>query len=356
MTIATPVELLQRTLWHYLQHPEEFEAAAARHRKMLPRDQCKNVEEVLATKSQSYREGLIIQLAYGLTSVAPLDLTMRHKGARGVTGVAGRLSSFLKANHISCTRDAYQNIGKNSVSLVRGNFDAWDKFLRWASSPKRSQEELEAAFQYACAAIAATSRPVKPMPALSLGSLTFVAASSLFEELFLTGSQGAYEQFSVAALLHAFLQQAGVPGYHVATKSLNASDRSSRVPGDVQILQGNRVVEAYEVTAGGWGLKAASAGKTMRDYDLPRFNIVADIADRAGMLAELAGTKEDIAVLDLRGFAAAILSSLTKQYRAAALERLYEFLDRHQPSVTLVNQYVDVLERRGLVSAEAKPK
>ena len=61
----------------------------------------------------------------------------------------------------------------------------------------------------------------------------------------------------------------------VETKNLNASDKSSRSAGDIQILLGNRVVEALEVTANDWTEKLIGAEKTIRDNDLSRLTIVA---------------------------------------------------------------------------------
>jgi hypothetical protein len=106
--------------------------------------------------------------------------------------------------------------------------------------------------------------------------LSFASVFGLLTDMFGRASQGAYEQFATAALLHALIQEAGVQGYRVETKSLNASDRSSRVAGDIQILVGPRVVEAYEVTAADWGPKIDGAEQTIRENDLSRLHVVAN--------------------------------------------------------------------------------
>jgi len=172
----------------------------------------------------------------------------------------------------------------------------------------------------------------------------------LIQELFKAGSGGAYEQFVIAALLHALIEQSALDGVRVETKTLNASDRSSRAPGDIQILSGNRVIEAYEVTANSWRTKLVGAGKTIKDHDLPRLNIIAkaDSEPLAAILAELTPTTEDVAILDIGHYASALVSTLTRPFRAAALGRLYEYLDRYQPDVALVNSYVDSLSRHQL--------
>jgi len=344
------IDLIISTLSGHLAGPARFGAAKSAVEEGLPSGQLANIEAVLASSSISYRDGLIIQLAYALCAEGHLDLTQRHPGARGMSGVAGKLGAFLAESHIISVRDAYQNIGKNTANLVRGNFDEFDAFLKWATEPERTKEEFRAAFDYACAAVASTSRPVRAMPELNVGALTFANVMGLLDEMFDAGSQGAYEQFAIAALLHASVAQAGPEGHRVETKSLNASDRGSRVAGDIQVLTGTRVVEAYEVTANEWATKVDSAERTIRDNDLSRLHIVAasSAGGRPEMLQRLHELGVDVSVLDLREFASSLVSGLTRQGRAVALGRLYEFLDRYQPDVERVNRYVEMLGERGL--------
>ena len=55
---------------------------ARRHMEAtLPAEQVKNVDAVLDSTSASYRDALVIQLAYRLTSEGASDLTVRHAGA-----------------------------------------------------------------------------------------------------------------------------------------------------------------------------------------------------------------------------------------------------------------------------------
>ena len=314
----------------------------------LPAEQVKNVHSVLYSTSISYRDVLVVQMAYRLASEEASDLTIRHAGARTV---GQRLGKFFARHHIRCVQDAYQNIGKNSTNLTRGNFSEFDSFLRWASTDKNiTDAQIEAAFDYVCAAVAVTARPVFAMPPLNRGALTFATVSRLLRDLFDVGSQGAYEQFAIAALLSALIEQTGARKYRVETKNLNASDKSSRAAGDVQIVMGNRVVEAYEITANDWETKLPGAEKTVRDHDLTRIHIVASVKEGAiaDLLRKLEGQEVDVSVLNLREFAMSLTSALTRAFRAEALERLYEYLDRYQPDVERVNRYVRMIESHGL--------
>src|SRR6202011_2537625 len=136
---------------------------------------------------------------------------------------------FLAERHIPAVADAYQNIAKNSTDLARGNIPSFDNFLRWASKTGVDRRALGAAFEYVCSKVAATSRPVSPMPRLDLSALTFSNVSGLFGAMLNTPSEGAHEQFIIAALLHALIQQTDAGGYRVETKKLNSSDASSKV-------------------------------------------------------------------------------------------------------------------------------
>jgi hypothetical protein len=108
------------------------------------------------------------------------------------------------------------------------------------------------------------------------------------------------------------------------------------------------VEEAFEVTANQWNEKVDGAAQKMQAFDLPRLHIIAEVGDHAAMLHELAARPEDISVLELRGFFAAVTAELRKAGRAAALQRLYELLDRRQPDKELVNAYVRLLHSHGL--------
>lgn len=264
------------------------------------------------------------------------------------------LGEYLATKHIRAVNDAFQNIGKNTENLARGNLKEFDAALHWGASTTRTRPEIEAAFQYTCSKIAANARPILPMPTLDRGLLTFGRVCAVLTQLYATPSGGAFEQFGVAALLHALIEQQGESQYRVETKNLNASDKSSRSAGDIQVLVGNRVVEAIEVTANDWREKLAGAAKTIRDNDLSRLTIVAGGVQAAGetLFGELNTLGIDLSVLEVKSFCFSMVSALTRQGRAAALHRLYELLDRYQPNVDVVNLFVKTLSDSGLTEAE----
>lgn len=299
------------------------------------------------TRQLSYRDAVVVQLAFWIARGSQLDTTQRQKGGRGVTRSLG---TYLAGKHIRAVADAFQNIGKNTENLARGNVPEFDEVLAWAADSARVPAEIEAAFRYTCAKIAANARPVLAMPVLNRGRLTFARVAEVLSRLFATPSAGAYEQFAIAALLNALVDQQGQTSYRVETKNLNASDKSSRSAGDIQILVGNRLVEAIEVTANDWHEKLAGAAKTIKENDLGRLTIVASGVQASGeaLFSELNAIDLDLAVLEVRTFAFSMVTALTKQGRELMFQRLYEFLDRYQPNVTVVNHYVNTLTELGL--------
>lgn len=301
------------------------------------------INAVLISSNLSYRDALVVQFAFWLAVGAPLNIQLRHEGGRGVSKWFGE---YLSKKHIRAVKDAFQNIGKNTEQLARGNMPDFDSILLWGSDPDRSVGEIQAAFRFCCSKIAANARPILAMPILDRSALTFGRVSELLFRLYATPSSGAYEQFSIAALLHAIVDQQGEASFRVETKNLNASDKSSRSAGDVQILFGNRVVEALEVTANDWTEKLAGVEKTIRDNDLSRLTIVAGGVQAAGdsLFKKLNELSLDLSVLEVKSFAASIVSALTRQSRANALQRLYELLDRYQPKVEVVNRFVLLVE------------
>lgn len=264
--------------------------------------------------------------------------------------MAQQLGSFLAARHIKAVKDAYQNIAKNSVSLTRNNVPAFDRLLDWATTTANTSER-ETALSFACATVAATARPVLPMPAINRSNLTFTRFIDFLHTLLALPSGGAFEQFTVAALLHTVVANHGEGRSRVETKNLNASDRSSFAAGDVQVVTGARVLEAFEVTANDWRLKIGMASKTIRDNDLSRLHIIAARPDndRAAVSAQLRLLTEDVSVLDTQQVLEVMVALLTRPQRAEALSRLYEYLDRYQPDTERVNLFVRKLMEGGLV-------
>jgi hypothetical protein len=318
------------------------------------RSQTRAVLESYQGSRRSYRIALLGQLAYGIESETHLDLTKRYPGARDGRGVGGRVGKLLAENHIVSVGDAYQNIGKNTANMVRGNFPEFDSVLRWAAESGRTKDELRALFRYCCWHIARTARPVLSMPEINQAKLKFASVMAMFEAMLSAPSGGAHQQFIAAALLEAREEQAGTRR-HVETKNINASDQSARAAADVQLKTGTKVEEAFEVTANEWSEKVDGAGQKIKAYDLSRLHIVASVSDPAALLPDLATRTDDISVLELWGFFAVLVAELRRTGRAAALRRLYELLERHQPNTELVNDYVRLLGTHGLTTTASPP-
>jgi len=148
------------------------------------------------------------------------------------------VATHLLTRHIPTSSDVFQNIGKNSMSLVRGNEPEFDSLLEWGAAA--TLDQVTAALDLAAAALAAKSRPVLPLPSLRQSKLTFAATMGLFDALLATPSEGVHEQFVFASALHALVAQTGQVGLRVTTKPINASDQSSGTAGDVQVKMGDR--------------------------------------------------------------------------------------------------------------------
>lgn len=338
------LELIQSAVTGFLKRPPELtllqtEAYQALGGTDLPR----HLERTIHNRSLSYRDLALIQAAYAIRQPG-LDTKIRPEGARTV---AKRLSQFLRANHIRAVDDAYQNVGKNTDILVRGSDPDSDQLLTWMASAGNS--EIKAVFDYICASIALSARAVRALPDLDAALLTFGVMVKLFDALLFRGSGGAYEQFGVAALLEALVEQTSA-GVRVETKHLHATDKSSGTAGDVELRLGGRVLEAYEVTANHWESKIDGAVQKIRQNDLRRMHILANVPEEeeSGLAHRLAALPVDISVLDLAAFVRTCLSALDKAHRRKALVRLYELLDRKQDAVQYVNDYVSLLEASGL--------
>jgi hypothetical protein len=143
----------------------------------------------------------------------------------------------------------------------------------------------------------------------------------------------------------------GPGGLRVETKRLNASDASSKTAGDIQILRGNRVEEAFEITANDWKTKIESASSALRDADLQRAHIVASVGasflEEADQLGEI---NVDLSIIDVGALLHTLAAVMRKPAREAALVRLHEYLDRYQPDIDRVNAYVDLLRKHELTA------
>jgi len=191
------------------------------------------------------------------------------------------------------------------------------------------------------------------MPDLDIGRLTFLAVMSLFNKMLETDSGGAHELFIAACVLHGKVKQARIPRrQHIETRSLTGFHLNRGLATDIQVKLGNRVLEVFQVTGKSGVEDVQGAILNLRAHDVSRVHVLVQTDNRKESWLALLGRTEDISVLDLRQFVAVQVAELTRAFRAAALRRLYEFLDRYQPDTGRVNAYVELLEKHGLVVGE----
>lgn len=295
----------------------------------------------------SYRDGVLIQLAWGIEQ-PEFDHTQKGEGARST---AKSIATELAARHIPAVKDAYQNIGKNMANLARGNVPAFDNLLRWMNGAEEAARL--AALDLVAATVAATARPVLPMPELARVNLNFANVVSAMDELLSIPSGGAHEQFAVAAFLEALIDEFGLGGVGalgVRTKNINASDASAGTAADVQVMRGNKVEEAFEVSASGWRDKLDQAVLAAKNADLNRVHILSYVDNLEGLQMLLGDNTTDVTVIDVKAFLRTLVAVLKKPAREVALVRLYEHLDRKQPDTNRVNAYVELLSRHSLTA------
>lgn len=302
----------------------------------------------LLSNADTYRDAALIVLAFAVDSGSAADIAKPPDGRRGV---AQRLAGLLDELNIRARRDAFQTLAKGTDSLLGRNRESWNRLLDWAQK-QESIDPVERALRYMAIGIAATARDLPPMPKLDVARLSFWRVAHVTDGLLSQPSGGAHEQFVFAALLHAQAEEYG--NRRVETKVLNAADASAGTAADVQVLEGGRVVEAYEVTANPWHSKVAQALAVLRDHDLPRVHIVApgpaptadgirDAVARTPLAAGLVVADADLSVLDIRHECRSLIHRLTRPGRRSALNKLWEHLASRQPNDALVAAYVSRL-------------
>lgn len=339
-------ERLVGLLDHHLARPDAAAAAVGKLRVELDPRIVALVDETLKAPV-SYRDGLFLQLAWGLEEVA-FDHTLKGDGARSSAGMFGRA---LADRHIRSVKDAYQNIGKNITNLARGNIAPFDDLLRWMNGA--DEVERGKLLNLLAATVALTARPVLPMPTLARAELTFVKVATFLDALLAVPSAGAHEQFAVAAFLEALIDEfglGGVGGLGVRTKNINAADASAGTVADIQVVRGNRVEEAFEVSASDWRGKVAQAIATARAAGLPRVHILAYVDNLEGLAAALGATTTDVTVIDVRVFLRSLGAVMRNPAREVALRLLYDHIERKQPDIERVNAYVRLLGSHALTA------
>jgi hypothetical protein len=318
-------------------------SAAAAKASELPDEIAESLERVIR-KPDSYRDALLVLLAYPTLAEDIVDLRLRPSGARAAGDAVGRL---LPSLHIKGVVGAFMNIGKNSPEMVRGNNPDFDAILTWAST-EATLDELSAAYYVVVAQVANTAKRVEARPKPLLGQLTFPKVMAMFEEMLGAPSGGSHEQYIVSALLEAALAQEGSTR-RVETKGLSTSDKSAKAAGDVEIRERGRLQEGIEITANQWEEKLEQAKRAIAEHGLPRSHIVAAVKEDKPYeaLRELAGDS-DISLVDVQAMVGLLTALLDRGGRQFALLRVYELLDQHLADPAPVNAYVALLKSREL--------
>lgn len=345
---AAARELLEATLPRLVAGDPDLAEEASR-----PPAEAKPWLDDLLTKVDTYRDGMLALLAFPVATGRVMDLT--GEKLPGARGVAQSVAELLSEHDIPGRKDALQTIAKGSPSYMGRDREAWNQLLEWASK-RRRVDVVRRAWLYLLAGVAATARSLPPLPPIDTTRLTFPATAALWDELLSTPSNGAYEQFIFAALLHAYVEQLGIrANERVATKSLNAADASASAAGDVQHLAGGQVLEAYEVTANDWGTKVAQAVELLNRFDLARVHIVGAALDVAAedIASALPSPALDVSVLDIRHEIRSLTHRLLKPARRNAIERLYDHLVHRQPREDLIALLVAAVTQRELVEPTA---
>lgn len=328
--------LLTQTLGFFIAGEEESEVD-------LP-DTVRAWLDDLLSRPDSYRDGALVLLGYSVAAGRVLDITTRPPGARTVAQFLG--TTLYPGLGIAGPKDAFQNIGKNVEQLVRGNRESWDELLQWASS-SATLDQINAAFTHTAKGVAGSARQIPPLPEIDVTTLTFPRVATMLGAMLESPSAGTHEQFIIAALIHAVVLQESGGRQRVETKGINVADLSAKVAGDIQIMEGGSVLEAFEVTANRWDTKVQQALDAMRWEDLPRVHIVGEASALTAADFDQIPTGADVSVLDVRHEMRSLLARLSRPSRREALHRLYQLLVDKQPDLDRVTGYINQLREAG---------
>lgn len=311
--------------------------------------------EDLLSKQDTYRAGALTIFCYAVGTKSLMDMRPFSEGVRGAGELTKKLLPHLS---IPATRgNPFETIAKGSPSYVGRKRQSWNELLTWASTDA-TFDEVVAVAAHLIKSLAELRRDLPPMPELDTEKLTWAAVADVLDSLLSTGSEGAYEQLIVAALVEAlYAEDVEQHKAYVTTKPVNATDESSKVAGDVQVrTPGGQVLEAVEVADTDWAGKVGQAVASMKREDLRRFLIVAKVADApngASVEAAIGAAQDhheqrDLAVLDLRSEVRSMLARLDRVSRRRMLHTLYRYLLEYQPLDSRVVAYVEALAGRGL--------
>lgn len=312
-------------------------------------EEIKATLDALVAKGQyTVRDGILTLLAMEVAGGDLIDWHSQplHNPARSASKFLG--SELYPRLHIAGSPEALQTGVKGTGTYLDRSNETWRAVLTWASE-QTGLEEVEAAYLYLAAKIAATARALPDLPELDTPRLTFSRVFAVVDGMLDQPSGGAHEQLLFAAFLGGWRQQFALPGF-VDTKHVNAADAAAGTVADVQVKQGGQVIEAYEITSEELSSKTAQALRTIRHHDLPRIHVLAKGAGRltGKDVKRLLPKDLDISALDIREEIRSLVAGSDKPHRRHALETLYTLLIDKQPNDELVKEYVKSLFSEGL--------
>jgi len=242
------------------------------------------------------------------------------------------------------------NVRKSMISQHR----AFSAFVSKIKSADLNERSLIA--DYFAQRFAESKREATPLPPVSSSVLTFARAKELFYALEGLHTEGHVQQFLIVALLAVFRRPQRIK---VRTHHPHAADRSDDAAGDIEELQDDTLVRAYEVTVrDDWKNRISNFKSKMDRFGLKKYTIIArgvnsdsTWSEPAKVVLALEPYGRDIAVIDILDVLNFFAAELSAEDLRSAVNLTYEMLSdrklsgRHEfkeKYVETVRQWLDV--------------
>jgi hypothetical protein len=306
---------------------------------------------------------LLIALAEGRplnvvsTGAGDIDDNNRLEGDRGLSQ---RLSTWLGRKNIPVTLGALASSSyRAGYRAGQAQTPALTDFVNWISKPRRNLGQIKRFALVLLAGFLAHQVELPALPRLRRDRLTAVKFREIVESLLAEGSQGAFEQYLVTAVLRAEMAATG-QATRAETKSVRASDRSTGAGGDVEIRQGMALVDALEVTGAVWTTKLSQIAAGARRLDA--VTVVGrgvQAADAETIQREIERdprlSSVDVRLVELMGLIDFCSSRIDGNGRADALSYVYSRLALwHRSEPVLIERLVEAIEGAGVAEEEGE--
>jgi hypothetical protein len=271
--------------------------------------------EGLLLKADGYRDVSLLLLCQFLRDPTT-DISKRFDGDRTASDALGtHLNETLSVRAVKSAMQgrtfSHGFIITNPQTEQRA--EALTALIKWAKDAKRTPTEIAAAYHYLFAQIVATARDVPPFPSLTPSLLIHRVVCDLINQMLANPSGGAVEQYLAYGFLRSFVESVD-SRLSAKTKDRNASDTTSGVLGDIQVVRGlGNVIDVFEVTAHEWygRDKINQAVDAIVRGGQQRVTVLGDIGDdtpdtildrlkQAGLPTHVDVSRLNIQVLDLK--------------------------------------------------------